>query len=154
MQTEQERMESRRRTLKKYRQSRKNYENQLRYRKKNMDRFCEYAKKSYWKDPEYARELSRKRYATPEGKAIRDASSRRYADNNRIKRLAKDAVHNAKMRGCLLEQPCKICGVAPTQAHHPDYSNPLEVVWLCVKHHKMLHGRFKTNSKRVKRTVQ
>lgn len=26
------------------------------------------------------------------------------------------------------------------EAHHPDYSNPLDVVWLCSAHHKQAHA--------------
>jgi hypothetical protein len=26
------------------------------------------------------------------------------------------------------------------QAHHPDYSKPLDVVWLCDDHHKQAHA--------------
>jgi len=145
MMTEEERKESRRRTLRKYRISEKNYENQLRYRKKNMEKFAEASRKRYWKDPEHARELERKRYATEEGKAIRNASFARYNKKNRIKRLAKDAVHNAKMRGRIVAKPCEVCGAYPTEGHHPDYTKPLEVQWLCQKHHKELHRKLKKN---------
>ena len=141
--TEEKRKESRRKTLRKYRTSRKNYENQLRYRRKNKDKFCEYSRKCYWADPERARELSRKRYATPEGKEKANARMQRYAERNRIKRLAKDAVHNAKMRGTLIPKECIVCGKFPTEAHHPDYQKPLDVQWLCVKHHKELHMKLR-----------
>ncbi|QMV32651.1 hypothetical protein F1_00023 [Ralstonia phage Heva] len=30
------------------------------------------------------------------------------------------------------------CSEAP-EAHHPDYSRPLDVVWLCDHHHKETH---------------
>jgi len=31
--------------------------------------------------------------------------------------------------------PCEICGKKPADAHHPDYSKPMEVKWLCRGHH-------------------
>lgn len=38
--------------------------------------------------------------------------------------------------GKLIEEPCRICGNIKAEAHHEDYSKPLDVVWLCNKHHK------------------
>jgi len=33
------------------------------------------------------------------------------------------------------------CGATKVEAHHADYSKPLEVVWICRKHHLKLHKR-------------
>lgn len=40
--------------------------------------------------------------------------------------------------GKIKRKPCIICGMK-AEAHHPDYSKPLEVVWLCSFHHKEWH---------------
>lgn len=52
---------------------------------------------------------------------------------------ARIAVANAVHRGDLIPQPCEKCGEPKTQAHHDDYSKPLEVRWLCRKHHDEHH---------------
>lgn len=36
--------------------------------------------------------------------------------------------------GRLIPEPCQKCG-KKAQAHHPDHTKPLEVEWLCPKHH-------------------
>ena len=36
-------------------------------------------------------------------------------------------------------EPCEVCGIPESHAHHDDYSRPLDVRWLCEKHHKQLH---------------
>lgn len=41
--------------------------------------------------------------------------------------------------GQLVPELCKICDDEKTVAHHEDYSKPLEVVWLCRKHHRARH---------------
>lgn len=44
--------------------------------------------------------------------------------------------------GRLQPQPCQECGATKRpHAHHEDYSRPLEVTWLCERHHRMLHGK-------------
>jgi hypothetical protein len=52
---------------------------------------------------------------------------------DRIK--ATYAVNWAVRSGRLAKEPCSVCGNARSQAHHGDYSKPLEVVWLCKPHH-------------------
>lgn len=36
--------------------------------------------------------------------------------------------------GRIIKQPC-FCGKIKSEAHHEDYSKPLEIIWLCKKHH-------------------
>ena len=50
---------------------------------------------------------------------------------------AHSIVTNAIYAGILKKQPCKVCGDAIVEAHHKDYSKPLEVEWLCNLHHSM-----------------
>ena len=49
---------------------------------------------------------------------------------------AHSAVKTAIKNGTLTRQPCRACGNPKTEAHHEDYSKPLDVVWLCRVHHR------------------
>jgi hypothetical protein len=51
---------------------------------------------------------------------------------------AHGAVANALRKGHLKYEPCEVCGAA-AEAHHDDYSRPLDVRWLCRKHHRQWH---------------
>lgn len=86
---------------------------------------------------------------------------RKWAKRNRAKLAAMKARHRKKhpdktkarnaitmklAKNRLTPKPCATCGVRPTaayptEAHHPDYSKPFEVVWLCRKHHLEEHGK-------------
>lgn len=57
---------------------------------------------------------------------------------NQHKKKAMSAVSTAIRDGRLQRQPCEVCGDT-AQAHHDDYSKPLDVRWLCVKHHAEHH---------------
>lgn len=59
---------------------------------------------------------------------------------NPIIRKAYVAVRNAIKSGKLLPRPCAVCGRKKTHAHHRDYLKPLDVEWLCPKHHKEKHN--------------
>lgn len=50
----------------------------------------------------------------------------------------KVKAHSAAQK--LIRQPCEICGETKVHAHHDDYSKPLDVRWLCVKHHTLHHN--------------
>ena len=51
---------------------------------------------------------------------------------------AHSKVYRALISGKLTKQLCFICG-ENAEAHHPDYSKPLDVVWLCPPHHRQAH---------------
>lgn len=46
----------------------------------------------------------------------------------------------ARSTGKLKAAPCVVCGNPHVEGHHPDYAKPLEVVWLCARHHTDLHA--------------
>lgn len=63
----------------------------------------------------------------------------RYADLNaeqKAKAIARGKLNLAVYHGRVKRQPCEVCGATPAQAHHADYSKPLDVEWLCPTHHR------------------
>jgi hypothetical protein len=57
------------------------------------------------------------------------------------KNIARGAVNNAIRKGRLQRLPCEVCGVPKSEAHHTDYLKPLDVKWLCRKHHLEAEGK-------------
>lgn len=54
---------------------------------------------------------------------------------------AHSAVSYAIRTGRIVKQPCQMCGTEiGIHAHHDDYTKPLDVMWLCVVHHKARHA--------------
>jgi len=54
---------------------------------------------------------------------------------------ASDIVSNAIRDGRMKRQPCEVCGDPKSEAHHPDYAKPLDVMWLCRSHHVQWHHK-------------
>ena len=92
----------------------------------------------YSNDPEY-REKIKSRARSAKHYLSAAASKYRKTEQFAIRRRAMARVHHAIQRGWLETQPCEKCGDVNAQAHHEDYSKPLEVVWLCSKHHAERH---------------
>lgn len=71
------------------------------------------------------------------------ASLRRVSARHRLRHpdreFARQMLGRAVRAGRIKPKPCKHCGSLNVQAHHPDYSKPLDVVWLCRKHHYEHH---------------
>lgn len=53
--------------------------------------------------------------------------------------LAREAVRLGK----LVKKPCEKCGDVKSFGHHEDYNKPLEVIWLCQRHHTDRHMELK-----------
>ena len=66
-----------------------------------------------------------------------------YRAANDAKYKAHSLVNSAVKRGVINKLPCIICGTEKTEAHHPDYSSPLDVIWLCPRCHKQTHAMAK-----------
>lgn len=107
---------------------------------------CKECRKAYQKgltpeQRERRREYERQRFMRPERKAqvaeIQQRRRARYPDKNR----ARHAVSNAIRDGKLERGNCEVCGCENAQAHHEDYSRPLDVRWLCFRHHREEHGQ-------------
>jgi ribosomal protein S27AE len=90
--------------------------------------------------PQYAA-YNREREPRPEYKE----KAMGYQRKGRAKRpyLSKtySLVGRAKRDGRLNQGVCEECGSVFVEAHHDDYSKPLDVRWLCFKHHRLLHGQ-------------
>lgn len=129
----------------------KRSEYQKEYRKKNrlkLNRYKnEWAKNKrksegniyYQKNKDKAKIASRKRYLKIKDDPVEKQrileTNRRWAKRNPEKREAHKQVMYALRRGQLNKMPCEVCGQTKVEAHHENYSIPLNVVWLCKKHH-------------------
>jgi len=63
------------------------------------------------------------------------ACRKRYMEKNHHRWKLRYAIKTGKIR----RVPCEFCGSPISQAHHEDYSKPLEVWFLCQKHHIARH---------------
>ncbi len=69
-------------------------------------------------------------------------ATKRYRVKNRDKIAARAATRNARLRGKLVRpDKCERCPAPATEAHHPDYTKPLVVDWLCQPCHKIEHRK-------------
>lgn len=82
---------------------------------------------NYYANVEYYREYDRKR-------GFR---------GDRVKQAARIAVRRALERGELSKGECEVgCHCrGRIEAHHHDYSKPLQVRWLCKRHHAEIHTK-------------
>ena len=90
------------------------------------------------KDPKKKAQVA-KWHQSEHGKMMsRLARARRFAINKE-KYRAKEMIEGLVNKGIIKRQPCSLCREENGQGHHPDYSKPLKVVWLCQKHHSEVH---------------
>jgi len=74
---------------------------------------------------------------------------KRYMDRSPEKYRARNIVNAAIRDGKLKPSPCVRCGFAlGVQAHHEDYSKPLDVMWLCTKCHGERHREINEERRR------
>lgn len=101
------------------------------------------AKKNYFgKRLKYAA-YERERFKRPERKAKVRVYQRTRRARHPEKARARSAVSRAVRAGRLIRQACGLCGATDrVQAHHDDYSKPLDIVWRCFKcHREEEHGQ-------------
>lgn len=96
-----------------------------------------------WRESKKGKSYIPKYQRTKSGLKKRKEYSRAYFIQNREQMRAHTKIANLRVRkGKMLTQPCVICRNPKADAHHCDYSKPLEVIWFCRKHHKAWHRLF------------
>lgn len=93
---------------------------------------------------EYVQEYDRWRSKTDTRKEKLLVYQRTRRAKHPEKNKARAKVNREVYEGKLIPQPCSVCGHHKAEAHHHDYSKPLDVIWLCFKHHHELHGHITT----------
>jgi hypothetical protein len=103
---------------------------------------------------EKLKESGRAWYYSPRGKAW----FKKWRKNNRVKQRAYNrawsiknpekwrahrALRRALLAGIVVKSLCEICFEKKVEAHHDDYSQPLDVRWLCRKCHVKVHPHTK-----------
>lgn len=108
-------------------------------------RNCVCAQRRKWKleNPEESKKRSRNYYWKNRDKEI--ARGRLYRNTYKERTTARTRVRTAKIQGVLRKHNCEICLGDNPQAHHQDYSKPLDVTWLCQRCHFLLHAKLKNN---------
>ena len=121
-----------------------------RYREANKDKLREqrkeYRKKYYLSNREKilssGKDYSQKYRTTSKYKAHMRDYMKEYSSQH-PEHLAHGEVYRALKKGILVKSPCEICGKLEVEAHHKDYNYPLDVSWLCKKHHTEWHRKNK-----------
>lgn len=111
-----------------------------------LQAWCCQCRSAYNRTPEERAKnrISWRRYAQSDyGKTSIPAKKKRTYEKNKMKWRPKDyarqALHRAIKRGEVLRLRCENCGNPRSQAHHHDYSKPLDVIWLCQRCHAEEH---------------
>lgn len=111
------------------------------HREKNIERVRKYDRNrpNHKERVQKTLERERQKKKDPEYRAKIAAQKREWQRKNAEKRAAHVLLNNAVRDGRVKKLPCVVCGSELSEGHHEDYTKPLEVVWLCRKHHAEAH---------------
>ncbi len=56
-----------------------------------------------------------------------------------LKRKTRYITKKMMLAGMIERKSCEVCGDEKSQEHHNDYQNPMDVTFLCEKHHREHH---------------
>jgi hypothetical protein len=134
----------------------KKREKRTKYRENNRERIREQDRDAYHKDPDKfrakARVSQKKYFQTEKGREKYKQQGlilrQKYPEKARARSLLSNAVCYGKI---VRPTICSLCGSdkGVIEAHHPDYSKPLDVIWVCKSCHFMVHNRVKFHRDRL-----
>ena len=87
----------------------------------------------YWKRPEIRAQIKAHR------KLVRSDPF------ERIKGMARWMIEYEVKKGRIRKLSCRVCGNTQSEAHHPNYTEPLKVIWLCRTCHEKVHAKYPAN---------
>lgn len=109
----------------------------LEHRRRNLERVQRYDRLRGRGEKRKAAVAERAKRNREYSRAKCRESAQRYPDKLRARALVGNAVRDGRLKRCA----CERCGDERVQAHHDDYTKPLDVRWLCSKHHGEEHRR-------------
>lgn len=108
------------------------------FRQRHPDRWKEIQRASQDRNRESLRQKARDYYHdNPEVRRRREERRKSEPEKGRARWNTWKAVRD----GVIKKGPCEVGSdcLGRIEAHHEDYGKPLEVRWLCKRHHMMLH---------------
>jgi rubredoxin len=104
---------------------------------------CKMCTATYMRNWTKTRDLyeNKRRWRMGNRESVRE-SSRRWREKNIDKALVQQVLNAAVKKGTVIRpKKCSGCnGTCKPQGHHDDYSNPLDVRWLCPRCHRAHHN--------------
>lgn len=110
-------------------------------RNTNLDELNAKARQRYWKNRGELLKKARERI----GYKNRPSDSfKAWRIRNKEKCAAHQSVSRALKNGKMLKaDKCALCGKGEKlNAHHNDYTKPLDITWLCIPCHKKVHSKY------------
>lgn len=108
---------------------------------------CDKAEKreTWEKEPEKLKARMKWFYTKNQADRIKKVIAYRKKDGRAQVRYKATVAANSLIRsGTIPKLPCETCKTTQKlQAHHDDYTKPLSVRWLCIKHHREWHMKNK-----------
>lgn len=92
---------------------------------------------------EKVRQHDRERSKYPHRVELHKEQTKMWRSVDKRRNKCHNAVARAIKSGDLYRLPCERCGEAKSLAHHENYDEPLNVVWLCQPCHKQRHKEIK-----------
>lgn len=98
------------------------------------------------------RAAARRKYVkTKNGMAALKKGRDNWYKKNKHKKEAQGLLARSIRRGEIVKDSCSVCGINKrVHGHHEDYSKPLEVIWLCPKHHGERHKEINAERRKLK----
>lgn len=101
----------------------------------------QYDRKRYTENRERILIQTKKYSQTKAGREVMKKKIARQREKYPEKYKARKMLNNRLMSGKIIKKPCEVCNNKKVEAHHDDYSKPLDVRWLCKYHHLIVEGK-------------
>ena len=115
-------------------------------KKDSNDRFKEKLLDPQWAINERKRQREKEERRRNDGKVKKSIALKKCCQKP-ANRILSYAIKSGKV----IPLPCEVCEKIKSQGHHENYSMPLDVVWLCTRHHNDRHIHLR-DSKTLRQT--
>lgn len=106
-----------------------------RYKRPDIAKVCEDCKKDFVT----ARESQVLCSDCSGGSKAQYNAQKKHREKHPERARARDIINKRIKRGTLNREPCVACGKG-AESHHPDYSKPLYIIWMCKEDHDLMHS--------------